>query len=77
MKSKWKYTCSYGVQFKIRYVAQFIEYLNYKNIKGVTIYWFGDDTYYNERVHSVDLKTDRLTTFRVRFLTEEMFLNKS
>ena len=54
--------------------ADLIEYMHDRTyIAAVTIYWFGDDdTYNDERVHSVDLSKVRLTTFGERFLTEEM-----
>ena len=54
--------------------AEFIEYLDDKKyITDVTIYWFGDnDTYYDERVHSVDLTKAKLTTFGEKFLVEEI-----
>ena len=54
--------------------ADLIEYMHDRTyIAAVTIYWFGDDdTYNDERVHSVDLTKVRMTTFGERFLTEEM-----
>ena len=54
--------------------AEFIEYMHDKAyIADVTIYWFGDDdTYYDEKVHSVDLTKAKLTTFGEAFLAEEM-----
>ncbi|WP_134026502.1 hypothetical protein [Lysinibacillus sp. YR326] len=54
--------------------ADFIEFMHDRTyIADVTIYWFGDDdTYYDEKVHSVDLSKARLTTFGEKFLTEEM-----
>lgn len=54
--------------------AEFIEYLDDKKyITDVTIYWFGnDDTYYDERVHSIDLTKAKLTTFGEKFLAEEV-----
>lgn len=51
--------------------AEFIEYLDdLKYITDVTIYWFGDDEYYNERVHSIDLSKAKLTRFGENFLVE-------
>lgn len=53
--------------------AEFIEYLDdLKYITDVTIYWFGDDEYYKERVHSVDLSKAKLTLFGENFLAEQM-----
>lgn len=54
--------------------AEFIGFLNDKNcITNVTIYWFNNcDTYYDERVHSLDLSKAKLTTFGEAFLAEEM-----
>ncbi len=53
--------------------AEFIEYLDdLKYITDVTIYWFGDDEYYDERVHSVDLIKAKLTPFGENFLAEQM-----
>lgn len=56
--------------------ADLIEYMQDRTyIDSVTIYWFGDDdTYYDERVHSVDLSKVRLTNFGEDFLTEQMNL---
>ena len=53
--------------------AEFIEYLDdIKYITGITIYWFDDDEYYNERVHSVDISKAKLTPFGESFLAEQM-----
>jgi len=53
--------------------ADLIEYMHDRTyIADVTIYWFGDDTYNEERVHSVDLTQVTMTTFGESFLTEEM-----
>lgn len=56
--------------------ADLMEYMHDKTyIADVTIYWFGDDdTYYDERVHSVDLSKVRLTTFGEQFLTEQIIV---
>ncbi|WP_342573930.1 hypothetical protein MHH37_16915 [Solibacillus sp. FSL K6-1781] len=53
--------------------AEFIEYLDDKKyITDVTIYWYGDDdTYYDERVHSVDLTKAKLTTFGENLLLKK------
>ena len=51
--------------------ADFIEYLDdIKHITGVTIRWFGDDEYYDESVHSVDLSKAKLTPCGENFLAE-------
>ena len=54
--------------------AEFIEYMHDKAyIADVTIYWFGDDdTYYDERVHSVDLTKAKLTTIGEKVLAEAL-----
>lgn len=50
--------------------AEFIEYLDdLKYITDVTIYWFRDDEYYDERVHSVDPKQSQINTFRREFFS--------
>ncbi|MFS0876047.1 hypothetical protein [Solibacillus isronensis] len=53
--------------------AEFIEYLDdLKYITDVTIYWFGNDEYYDERVHSVDLSKAKLTPLGENFLAEQL-----
>ena len=53
--------------------AEFIEYIDDINyITNVTIYWFGDDEYYDERVHSVDLSKAKLTSFGENFLAKQI-----
>ncbi|WP_339195831.1 hypothetical protein MKY27_13900 [Solibacillus sp. FSL R5-0449] len=53
--------------------AEFIEYLDdLKYITNITIYWFGNDEYYDERVHSVDLSKAKLTPLGENFLAEQL-----
>ena len=54
--------------------AAFIEYMHDKAyIADVSIYWFGDDdTYYDERVHSVDLTKAKLTPIGENVLAEAL-----
>ncbi|SES07165.1 YjcQ family protein [Psychrobacillus sp. OK032] len=56
-------------------IIEVIDDLGY--VKGITIYYYGDDEWFDEAVHSVALNSPQLTNAGIEFLEENIVWNKS
>ncbi len=66
----------YGLELFIwAEIMEVIDDLAY--VKGITIWWFGDDEWFDEAVHSVVLTSPQLTYVGLKFLEENSLWNNT
>ena len=56
-------------------IMEVIDDLGY--VKGITIYYYGDDEWFDETVHSVELNSPQLNNAGLKFLKEHIVWNNT